>query len=75
MDSNGGVLSENGIGGVVYFEGREIGYSIRQTVLFDSNDQEVDILYRKNTSYKPGKYAIELYAEGFKIGTGSFEVK
>jgi hypothetical protein len=25
--------------------------------------------------YKPGKYSVELYAEGFLIGTGAFEVK
>jgi hypothetical protein len=26
-------------------------------------------------AYKPGKYTIELYSEGYAIGTGGFEVK
>nr|WP_293834395.1 hypothetical protein [uncultured Arsenicibacter sp.] len=75
MDSNGAVLSENGVGGMLYYEGREIGYSIRQAVFYENNDQKVDILYRKDTNYKSGRYTIELYAEGFRIGNGSFEVK
>ncbi|GAA4466720.1 hypothetical protein GCM10023189_49290 [Nibrella saemangeumensis] len=75
LDANGAVVSDNGIGGVTWVEGREIGYSTRQTVPFENNDQHVDILFRRDAPYKPGAYQVELYAEGFKIGSGSFEVK
>lgn len=75
LDPNGAVVSDNGIGGITWFDGREIGYSTRQTILFENNDQSVDILFRRDASYKPGNYTVELYAEGFKIGTGGFEVK
>ncbi|MFD2572969.1 hypothetical protein ACFSUS_20165 [Spirosoma soli] len=75
LDANGAVVGESGVGGVMSFEGREIGYSIRQTVPFENNDQEVTIFFRKESTYKPGAYTVEIYAEGFQIGDGRFEVK
>jgi hypothetical protein len=75
LDTNGAVISESGIGGVMWFEGRELGYSARQSVPFENNDQRVDMVYRRDATYKPGDYTVELYAEGFKIGDGRFEVK
>lgn len=75
LDANGAVVSDNGIGGVLLFEGREIGYSTHQTVPFENSDQQVEIPFRRDAQYKPGTYTVELYAEGFRIGEGSFEVK
>lgn len=75
LDSNGAVLSESGIGGVLWFDDHEIGYSFRQTVPFENNDQPVDMRYRWQPTYKPGNYTIELYAESLKIGEGQFTVK
>ncbi|GAB2543513.1 hypothetical protein [Spirosoma aerophilum] len=75
LDANGAVVSESGIGGVLVFEGKEIGYSIRQSVPFENNDQRVDIFFRREASYRPGTYTVELYTEGFRIGNGNFEVK
>lgn len=75
LDQNGAIVSEDGNAGTVQFEGKELGYSLRQAIPFENNDQKVDIVYGKGSGYKAGKYAIELYSEGFKIGTGAFEVK
>ncbi len=75
LDANGAVLSESGIGGVIRYEGQEIGYSIRQTVPAESNEQQVAILFRRDSPYKPGQYTVELYADGFKIGDSRFTVK
>jgi predicted nuclease with TOPRIM domain len=75
LDQNGAVVSEDGNAGTVQFEGKELGYSLKQAIPFENNDQKVDVLYGKGSGYKTGKYAIELYSEGFKIGTGAFEVK
>ncbi|MFD2521088.1 hypothetical protein [Emticicia soli] len=74
LDANGGLI-DNANAGVLEYEGNEIGYSIRQGVLFENNDQKVDIIYAQETPYSSGKYEIELYCEGFKIGKGGFEVK
>lgn len=75
LDQNGAVVSEDGSAGTVNYEGKELGYSFKQSVPFENNDQKVDIIYGKSASYQSGKYSIELYSEGFKIGNGSFQVK
>lgn len=75
LDANGAVLSESGIGGVLWYEGAEIGYSTRQTIAFDNNDQRVDVLFGREAPYKPGTYTVELYTEGYKIGNARFQVK
>ncbi len=74
LDANGAVV-ENGNGGVVQADGKEIGYSFKQSVPFENNDQRVDLVSGKGTNYTKGKYSVELYSEGFKIGKGAFEVK
>jgi predicted nucleic acid-binding Zn-ribbon protein len=74
LDANGAVL-ENGNGGIVQADGKEIGYSFKQSVPFENNDQRVNIVSGKGATYSKGKYDVELYSEGFKIGKGSFEVK
>jgi predicted nucleic acid-binding Zn-ribbon protein len=74
LDTNGAVV-ENGNGGIVQVDGKEIGYSFRKSVPFENNDQRVDLVSGKGTNYTKGKYNVELYSEGFKIGVGAFEVK
>ncbi|NBA85343.1 hypothetical protein GVN16_06195 [Emticicia sp. CRIBPO] len=74
IDSNGGVVNEAARPGTFWFEGRELGYSTHQIVPFENNDQKVDIIYGKGNAYQPGKYSVELYTEGFKIGNGQFVV-
>jgi hypothetical protein len=74
LDTNGAVV-ENGNGGIVQVDGKEIGYSFKKSVPFENNDQRVDLVSGKGTNYTKGKYSVELYSEGFKIGVGAFEVK
>lgn len=74
LDANGAVV-ENGNGGIVQVDSKEIGYSFKQSVPFENNDQRVDLVSGKGASYTKGKYSVELYSEGFKIGKGAFEVK
>jgi FtsZ-binding cell division protein ZapB len=74
-DPAGGVINDMAKGGVLNFNNQEIGYSLKQSVLYQNNDQKVDVYYKKDQALKSGKYGVELYAEGFKIGNGSFTVK
>lgn len=74
LDANGAVV-ENGNGGILQADGKEIGYSFKQSVPFENNDQRVDLVSGKGANYTKGKYSVELYSEGFKIGKGAFEVK
>lgn len=77
LDPDGAVLSDMATGsGSFIFNGRELIYSSKQTVSFTNTGQSVDIFYgRGGIPMKDGKYAIELYSEGFKIGQGDFTVK
>ena len=75
LDSEGGVMTENATAGVLTSEEKELGYSLKQSVVFENNDQKVDVIYEVDSPYKIGKYIVELYSEGFKIGRGSFEVR
>jgi hypothetical protein len=62
--------------GAFSYNGKEVIYSSKQTVNFTNNRQQVDIFYgRGGIPMKNGKYTIEVYSEGFKIGQGDFTVK
>jgi cell division protein ZapB len=56
-------------------EGKESFYTDKQTLQFDNTRQHVVFLYSKGSPYKPGKYAIELFAEGHKIGESQLVMK
>ncbi|HEV7350633.1 hypothetical protein [Telluribacter sp.] len=77
LDPNGAVLSDMATGsGAFILNGREVLYSSKQTVNFTNSHQPVDILYgRGGTPLKDGKYTVELYSEGFKIGQTAFVVR
>lgn len=75
LDPNGGVLNDMNRGGVLNFNGKEIGYSLKDGVNYTNSNQLVNMYYKKEQSFIPGIYNVELYAEGFKIGSGSFQVR
>ncbi|WP_031530092.1 hypothetical protein [Dyadobacter crusticola] len=77
LDPDGAVLSDMATGsGSFMHNGKELIYSSSQVVSFNNTNQSVDIFYgRGGIPLKDGKYAIELYSEGFKIGQGDFTVK
>ena len=62
-------------GGTFMFNGQETFYTAKQEILFDNTRQPVSFVFSKATPYKSGKHTVELYADGFKIGQGSFVVK
>lgn len=75
LDPNGGVLNDMSKGGVLNFNGREIGYSLKESVNYTNSDQQIVMYYKKDQNLISGVYNVELYAEGFKIGNGSFQIK
>lgn len=77
LDPDGAVLSDmaTGSGSFVHNE-REMIYSSKQRVAYKNERTPVSIIYgRGGVPLKSGKYAVELYSEGFKIGQGDFTVK
>ncbi|GAB3172845.1 hypothetical protein [Telluribacter humicola] len=77
LDPNGAVLSDMATSsGAFMHNGREILYSSKEAVNFTNSRQPVDIVYgRGGTPFKEGKYTVELYSEGFKIGQTDFTVR
>jgi len=77
LDPNGAVLSDMATGsGAFIYNGREMIYSSKESINFDNTRQTMDIMYgRGGVPLKDGKYTVELYSEGFKIGQGDFTVK
>ena len=57
------------------FGGNEVPYSITKEILFDTNEQNIKIIFENNQSYQKGKHTIELYTEGNLMGKGNFIIK
>jgi hypothetical protein len=51
--------------------GRKTFYTDKQTIEFDNSQQTYSFVYSERSRYKPGKYAVELYSDGQKIGDGT----
>ncbi len=76
LDPDGAIVSDMANGsGTFNVDGNETVYTTKQTVNYSSKGQTVEMLYTRGTTYKPGKYTVELYAEGFRIGQGEFAVR
>jgi FtsZ-binding cell division protein ZapB len=77
IDGEGATLSDEAIGsGKVNVNGKEVIYTTKQVITYTNDNQEVSVVYpRGGVAYKPGKYTVELIAEGFTVGAGTFEVK
>ncbi|WP_210464567.1 MULTISPECIES: hypothetical protein [Rufibacter] len=61
--------------GTFEFEGKEQFYTAKRDIVFDNTQQQVSFIYSKGTPYKTGKHLIEIYADGYLIGTTSFTLK
>lgn len=76
LDPSGASVSDMATGsGTFSYKGKETTYTARQRILFDNSHQSVEFVYSRGLPYKEGKHIIELYAEGYRIGEGVFEVK
>ena len=77
LDPQGAVLSDMATGsGAFVYNGREMIYSAKEAVNFTNSREQVAIYFGRNgMPLKDGKYVIELYCEGFKIGQGDFTVR
>jgi len=76
LDPDGAIVSDMANGsGTFTVDGNETVYTTKQSVNYTSKGQTVELLYTRGTNYKPGKYTVELYSEGFKIGAGEFAVR
>ena len=76
IDDNGNVLFDVARGsGTFELDGKETFYTEKQEILFDNTQQQVNFLYEKGSEYLPGRYVMELYTDGYLMGSKSFRVK
>jgi peptidoglycan hydrolase CwlO-like protein len=77
VEPNGAVLFDNATGGGTFTTsaGRELPYTATEEISFSNSRQVVAFNYVKGSPYKPGKYTVEIYAEGHQIGDAGFTVK
>lgn len=76
IDPSGSTVADMATGsGNFGYHGRDLTYTAKQRIVYDDSHQSVEFIYSRGQAYKEGKHVIELYAEGFKIGEGTFEVK
>jgi regulator of replication initiation timing len=63
-------------GGTFEFESKESKYTYKISELFDQTAKTVKpSIWRPTGEMKPGKYTIELYCEGFKMGSAALQLK
>ena len=76
IEPTGVTLSDYSIGsGTFPFKGKDLVYTAKQRIFYENNHQSVEFIYSRPNSYREGRHEIELFAEGFLIGLGSFEVR
>ncbi len=56
-------------------DGQQLYYTMKQDVIYEREGTAVEILYNQPTTYKSGKYTVNIFCEGEFIGSGSFDVK
>ena len=76
VDENNQVLFDVAKGsGTFMLNNKEEFYTAIQEILFDNTRQKLTFLYEKGSDYSTGNYSIEIYTEGYQIGTTRFVVK
>lgn len=76
IDANDNVLFDVARGsGTFVLDGKETFYTAKQDILFDNTEQQVTFMYDKGSEYLPGRYVMELYTDGYLMGSKSFRVK
>lgn len=76
LDPSGAVVSDMANGsGTFNVDGNETIYTTKQTVNYTNTGKNVELLYTRGIPYKAGKYTVELYSEGFRIGQGEFAIR
>ena len=76
LDPDGAVVADDATGsGEFEINGAASKFTTRESVAYQNNNQKVEMLYDNANKFRPGKYNVELYAEGYKIGGGNFVIK
>lgn len=61
--------------GTFTLDGKEEFYTVAQEILFDNTKQKLSFLYEKGSDYASGNYTVEIFTDGYKMGSMQFSVK
>lgn len=61
--------------GTFTIDGKEEFYTSAQEILFDNTKQKLTFLYEKGSDYASGNYVVEIFTDGYKMGSMPFSVK
>ncbi len=76
IDENGQVIFDVARGsGTFMLNGKEEFYTAMQEILFDNTKQKLTFFYEKGSEYTSGSYTIEIFTDGYMMGTASFVIK
>ncbi|MCE7067836.1 hypothetical protein [Dyadobacter sp. CY326] len=76
LDPEGAVVADDATGsGEFEIDGAPSKFTTRESIAYQNNNQKVEMLYDNSSQFRPGKYNVELYSEGYKIGGGNFTIK
>ena len=76
IDENGQVIFDVAKGsGTFMLNNKEEFYTAQQEILFDNTRQKLTFFYTKGSDYASGNYSVEIYADGYQMGTVQFVVK
>lgn len=76
IDENGQVIFDVAKGsGTFMLNGKEEFYTAMQEILFDNTKQKLTFYYEKGSEYPSGNYTVEIFTDGYMMGTASFVIK
>ncbi len=76
IDENGQPIFDTTKGsGTFMLNGKEEFYTAAQEILFDNTGQKLIFTYDKGSEYTAGTYQVEIYTDGYLMGTTQFAVK
>ncbi len=76
IDENGQAIFDTAKGsGTFMVNNKEEFYTAAQEILFDNTGQKLIFTYDKGSEYTAGTYQVEIYTDGYLMGTTQFEVK
>lgn len=75
-DGNGQVIFDVSKGsGTFMFNNKEEFYTANQEILFDNSKQQLTFEYQKGSEYESGIYTMDIFTDGYRMGSTQFEVK
>jgi hypothetical protein len=76
IDDNNQVIFDVAKGsGTFILNGKEEFFTSSQEILFDNTKQKLTYYYEKGSDYASGTYTVEIYTDGYKMGSAQFVVK